>query len=116
MTRVNLLKNLQHFCETHPPVWYNIKVVGERTSPFGERMSDYKLFANYPKQTLQLIADRFEAKEAEIAAELEAAKAGQFSVDEGARICDLLDMIVDEKVKTEDYNYVVEQLQAMMAV
>ena len=63
----------------------------------------------------ELIAAAFEAKEAEMAAELEAAKAGQFSVDEGARICDLLDMIVDEKVKTEDYNYVVEQLQAMMA-
>ena len=34
--------------------------------------------------------------------------------DANARICDLLDMIVDEKIKTEDYNYVVEQLQEMM--
>ena len=32
-----------------------------------------------------------------------------------ALICDLLDMIVDENVKTEDYNYVVERLQAMLA-
>ena len=32
-----------------------------------------------------------------------------------ALICDLLDMIVDEKVKTEDYNFVVERLMALVA-
>lgn len=34
---------------------------------------------------------------------------------DNALICDLLDMIVDKKVKSEDYDYVVERLQAMMA-
>jgi len=34
--------------------------------------------------------------------------------DANARICDLVDMIVDDKATTEDYNYVVEQLQAML--
>jgi len=34
--------------------------------------------------------------------------------DANARICDLVDMIVDDKAATEDYNYVVEQLQAML--
>jgi len=34
--------------------------------------------------------------------------------DKIAVVCDLLDMIVDDKVATEDYNYVVEALAAMV--
>lgn len=33
-----------------------------------------------------------------------------------AHICNLLDMIVDDKAATEDYNFVVQQLIEMMAV
>ena len=35
--------------------------------------------------------------------------------DANERICELLDMIVEERVKTEDYNYVVEALTAMIS-
>ena len=61
----------------------------------------------------ELIAGRIEAKEAEMAVEWEPTTL-QEDYD-NALICDLLDMIVDEKVKTEDYNYVVERFQAMLA-
>ena len=69
----------------------------------------------------ELIAAAFEAKEAEMAAELEAAKAEMamshtdIEDDLVNRICDLVDMIVDDRVKTDDYNYVVAQLEEMMA-
>ena len=62
----------------------------------------------------ELIADRVEAKKAELAAEQWEPTTLQEDYD-CARICDLLDMIVDEKVKTEDYNFVVERLMAMVA-
>ena len=62
----------------------------------------------------ELIADSIEAKKAEIAAEQWEPTTLQEDYD-NALICDLLDMIVDKKVKSEDYDYVVERLQAMMA-
>lgn len=48
------------------------------------------------------------------AAQLAASEEEERAYKVQARICDLLDMIVDEKVKSEDYNYVVEQLEAMI--
>mgnify|MGYP004044134603 CR=1 FL=1 len=58
-------------------------------------MSCNKTFANHPKQTTQF-------------------KEGD-KTDANERICELLDMIVEERVKTEDYNYVVEALTAIIS-
>lgn len=77
-------------------------------------MSVYKAKITVGDETQNQIA--WDEVKAEMAAELAPANAAAEWMDSlaNARICDLLDMIVDEKVKTEDYNYVVEQLQAMM--
>lgn len=55
-----------------------------------------------------------EARKAKAAEASRAAAEEERAYKVQARICDLLDMIVDEKVKSEDYNYVVEQLEAMI--